>query len=113
MLEIVRWVSVAKILPGTSVRAVGAGNFESKSLWLIRKDVGPMNVVIGLGLTEKRRSSLEIICVVVERGILFGMPLNRLRALTGVWLLLGSASASIRRSECWSWQNSLGERETR
>jgi hypothetical protein len=110
MVDAVRGISVAKMFHGTRVSALGVGNIVSKVVWSLRKEVGPMKVEAGLGPSEKRQSSFDGEGVAMVGVVLLVSPLNKLRALTGVWLSLGSASASIRRSECLSWQNSLGER---
>ena len=56
---------MAVMVPGLRVSAMGLGKIVSKLSWLLRKLAGPTNVKTGLAPGVKRRSSLEMILVVV------------------------------------------------
>ena len=96
ILVVVRYPSVAEMVPGSSVSAMGSGKIASNSDWLLMKLAGPMKVKTGFAPGVKRRSSLEMVAGVVEAAHdCKGIPLNRSRALTGVWELWGSASTRM------------------
>ena len=56
ILVVVRYPSVAEMVPGTRVSEIGSGKIASKSVWLLRKLAGPTKVKRGFAPGVKRRS---------------------------------------------------------